>query len=121
MRGRGCENRVGLSKISVNLFEPFQKARQSPRADRDMLAYFHVPPAPLARRHFDALAISGIFNQQQFVGQLLPKAAMDLADTEPLGCPTAQPPAINPSLNLDTRLGFELQVSFAGVRAVIVL
>ncbi len=86
-----------------------------------MPAYFHIAPAQLARRHLDALASIGIFDPQQFVGQLVAKAAMHLADADPRGCPTSQPSTIDPSLDLDMRLGFELQVSFAKVRAVIVL
>ncbi len=65
--------------------------------------------------------ILGSFHPEQLVRLQLAKTAMNLANPCSSGCASAQSAAINPPLYLDMRFGFELQISFSQIRAVVVL
>src|SRR5882762_9897237 len=74
MRGRGCENGLGLAEFAVNLFEALQEARQGAGTDGEMVADLNSVIAQRAGDHLPA------FDPQQILGQQFAEAAMDFAD-----------------------------------------
>jgi hypothetical protein len=54
MRGRGCENGLGLAEFAVDLFEALQEPRQGAGADGDMVADLNIVIAQRAGDHFPA-------------------------------------------------------------------
>ena len=63
----------------------------------------------------------GIFHPQQVVGQRGAEAMMDFSDQSAATGAPLRPPAVDPLLDVDMRFGFELQVAFLGVLAVVAL
>src|SRR5260370_32809089 len=113
---------LGLADISVNLLEALQEAGQGAGTDGDVGSDLYVARAQFAGNKADGLLGRRVFDPQEIVGQQFAKAPVHFADSFSLDCKTAfEAAAVNPFLYQDVRLGFKLQVTLAGVFAVVVL
>src|SRR5438477_5829078 len=87
-----------------------------------MLAHFDVASSEFPGRHPDAFPSGGVFNPQKILWQQFTKAPVNLTDALGFDSVAARQAAgINPLLNGDMRLGFELQIALAAIVAVVVL
>src|SRR5665213_448688 len=80
MRCRRRDYGFGLSEGAINLFETFQEARHSGRADGDVIADFDIGVTQFTGDYFQAFLRYRVFDPEKIVGQQFAKAAMNLAD-----------------------------------------
>ena len=86
-----------------------------------MASYSNVTIPQLTPYKADALIDNRFFDPEKILGQQLAKTMVDF--TYPFGLDGVAPSqatCIDPSLNRDMRLGFELEVALAGILAVVV-
>ena len=84
-------------------------------ADRD------IAVAQCAGDDLDLFFGRRIFDPQQIVGQRLAEAAMDFRDGVRGDGAAFEAAGVDPALDVDMRLGFELEIALFGVLAVVAL
>jgi hypothetical protein len=121
VRRRRREDRVGLADAAIDALELGEESRNRTRAHRDVATNAHVAMAELPRH--DAQSLTGVrrFDPQQVIRQQLAKPAMDLAKAFSGYGTSTQAARIDPALDADVRLGFELQIPLPRIVAVVVV
>jgi hypothetical protein len=118
--GGDREHRICLSQIAVNLCKAFQEASHSTRADSDVIADANVSLAQLAGD--DLLAFLGrrIFHPEKIFRKQRAEPPMNFTNSLGAERPDSFEAAfIDPLLDSDMGLRFELQIPFTPVLAVI--
>ena len=119
MRGRGGDHGVRSAEGAVDFLEAVQESRHSTRADGDVPADLDAAGPQRAGNDLDLFLRYRIFDRQKVGGQELAEAAVDLADGLDGDDAALQAARVDPLLDRDVRLGFELQVARFGVIAVV--
>src|SRR5262249_33204708 len=80
MRCSGGQDRFRPPKVSIDVLEPRQKARQRSRANGDEMANLYITMAQLTRHHRDFLSSVRIAHLEQFCWEQLAKATVNFAE-----------------------------------------
>ena len=91
------------------MLEAFQEPRQGSRTDCHVAPHLDVAPSQFTGHNASPLLRGWLLNPKQIIGQQLAKAAVDF--TDPLGpesTTASQATTVNPLLDRDVGLGFEL-------------
>ena len=119
--GSRGDDGLGLADISVNLREAFEEAGHGAPTDGDMTSNLDIAMAKLAGHQSYSFFRLGFFDPEKILGKQLAKAPMNLADALGLdGQATFEAAAVNPLLDRDVRLRFELEVAFTSILIVVV-
>jgi len=121
MGGRRGDDGFRLAYFGINLSEALEEAWDSAGADSDEPSDLNIVLAEFSR--YDALALfcAGVFAPEKILGQQFAETAMCLDKTSSgRGEATFQSSAVDPALDSDMSLGFELQVALMRVSAVLV-
>ena len=110
-----------FAEVAINLFEARQEARHSAWADGKVKTDFDIAAAEFAGSDPQALFGRRIFDPQEIVRQLFAKTAMDFANAIAGEDASRQAAGVDPSLNLDMRLGLALEIALVRVGAIVVL
>jgi hypothetical protein len=106
----------------VHLLKARQEARQGSGTDSHMASHLDVAPSQFTGHDTKPFFRRRLFHPQKIVGQQIAKAAVDFAEAVRRECTaTFEATAVDPFLDDDVSLGFELQISLASILAVIVL
>src|SRR5208283_819611 len=110
------DDRLGLSKVCVNLLEAHQKARHGSRTDGDVGPNTDVPLSPFAGDYTKPLLCCRIFHPEKILRQQLTEAPMNLLDSFRLaGQTTFQSATVDPLLHCNMGFRFLLQVALVRV------
>ena len=115
----GCrhgQNGIQCAQSPVGDFETFQESGQRAGADRHMPTDLHVACSQRARDYGYGLPGSRRGQLEEAVGQRLAEPSVNLADSPHSQSVPAQPSSVDPGLNGDMGLRFDLQVAALRVR-----
>lgn len=121
MRSRRRQDDLGLAQPAVLLFEPLQKARNRRWTDRYEVANCDVAGAPLAGNDLHTLMCCGIFNPKHVLRQGCAEASVNLTERFSSRGATPKRSIIDPLLDTDMRLRFQLEIALFRFPAVVAL
>jgi hypothetical protein len=121
MRGGSGKDRLGLAEPAVHLLKASEKARNGRRADGDMLANPDISLAQLARDNLHTLVCVRVFDPEQVFRQQFAEAPVNLADGVRSDGAPPYAAFVDPLLNRNVGLSFELEIALLGVAAIVAL
>jgi len=121
MRGGSAKDRLGLAEPAVHLRESCEKARNGRRADGDIIANPDISLAQLARNNLHTLVCVRVFDPEQVFRQMLAEAPVNLANGVHRDGAAPYTAFVDPLLNRNVSLSFELEIALLGVAAVVAL
>jgi hypothetical protein len=114
-----CQDGLRLAEAAINLLKALQEARHRRSADSDVVADGNVALAQFAGNDLHAFVCCRVFDPEQVPRQRCAEAAVDLADRACGDGASVQAAGIDPLLDGDMRLRFELEVALFGVAAIV--
>lgn len=120
MCARSAKYAIGFSKLRVALLEALHETRDSTGTHRQVPTHDHVPNAVGAWDHIVRLTAFPVLDNQQLRRKVSAEALMDFTDAT-LCCGAAdQTTLVDPFLNLDVGLRFQLKVALLRLGAKVV-
>ena len=116
----GGKDRFDPAGQAVRLVHPFEKARHRAGADGDVASDFDIAPAQLAWNDGNSLARLLVLDEKELGRQQLAEPTMQIDDRCRSRRRLRHAVFVDPRLNRDMRLGFELKVALLRIGAVVV-
>ncbi|MCY4316875.1 MAG: hypothetical protein OXC66_12285 [Roseovarius sp.] len=114
------KDRLDPAGKAVGLVHPFEKTRQRARADGNVPPDFDMARAQLAGRNGNFFARLRVLDKEKLWRQEIAEAAVNLDDRRGRGRRFRHAVFVDPFLDSDMRLGFELKVPLLRIGAVVV-
>ena len=121
MRGRGSQDGVCLAEVAVYGREALQETRHGAWAYGVVPADLDVALAERTGYDANALLRFRLFDPKEVFGKPFAKPPVHVHETLSRHCAAGQPAAVDPFLDLDMGLCFELQVSLVRLGVVVLL